>query len=135
VAVATETNRAHQSLGTRLLALERHGATIAVDWRDDVFGDAATSAVPNGVITSLLDHACAISAMMSLDDVRRFGGTMQLRVDYLLPALTGHPIHVRAHCAHTSCHVARVRATAYHPGSPDTPRAVGECTVAIVEAA
>jgi acyl-coenzyme A thioesterase PaaI-like protein len=133
VAVAVETNAAHRTLSTKLLRIEQHAATLGIEWQTDLFGDLLGGAWPNGVIASLLDHACSLAALISLDDARRFVATLGLRIDYLRQPNTGVPIHARAECYWTTSAVCLVRGAVFHPNSPDQVLATGACTVGVTE--
>ena len=127
-AVATETNRAQRSMGTQLIAVERHGVTIELPWRDDLT-DADGGLAP-GVLAALLDHACSLAALVSLDDPARFGTTISLRVDQLEPATPGRAVRVDALTVHQGEQLLSVHGTAFHPDEPDRPLATGVCKVA-----
>ena len=127
-AVATKTNRAHGSMGTQLLAVERHGATVALPWREDL--TEPSGAIAPGVLAALLDHACSLAALLSLDDPARFGTTMSLRVDYLASARPQLPVHVRGEAIHEGARVMAVRGEAFHPDEPQRLLATAVCTVA-----
>jgi hypothetical protein len=131
--VAMVTNLAHHALGTRLLRLDRHGATLGIDGLDTVSPDATEW--PNGVVASLIDHACAIAGLMTLDDSARFGGSVGLRVEYVRPSRAGASLYVRASCHHCDEAVALVHAEAFHPDEPATVLAVGRGTIAVNERA
>lgn len=127
-AVATETNRAQRSMGTQLLAIDRHGATVALPWRDDL-ADPSGAFAP-GVLAALLDHACSLAALLSLDDPARFGTTVNLRVDYLAPVLPAQPVHVRGEAVHEGSQAMAIRGEAFHPHDPQRLLATAVCTVA-----
>ena len=126
--VATEINAAHRAMGTELLAVERHGATVALAWREDL--TEAGGGLAPGVLAALLDHVCSLAALLSLDDEARFGTTMSLHLDYLEPANSGHPVHARAECIREASGVVFVRGSAFHPASPERPLIVAMTTVA-----
>jgi acyl-coenzyme A thioesterase PaaI-like protein len=128
-AVATTTNRAHHALGTELLALERHGATVGLAWRADL-ADVADGGLSAGVLACLLDHACSLAALMSADDVVRPGSTMGLRVDHLAAPRPGAAVHVVAECVGRADRVLFVRGEVRDPSEPGRLLAVGTGTVA-----
>ena len=127
--VAEVSNHAHRALGTRLLRLEPNGVVLGIDRLDTAVPGAAEW--PNGVITSLLDHGCAIAALMTLDDPDRFGGSVGLRVEYLHPGRAGSPLLVRAECVQCSDAVALVHAEVFHDDEPRVVVAVGRGTIAV----
>jgi acyl-coenzyme A thioesterase PaaI-like protein len=129
VAVATWTNVAHRLLGTRLLAVERHGVTIGVDWREDLVADVGTAALMSGLIACLVDHACSLAVHVGLDGAPAYGGTIGLRVDHLGPLAPRRGVHARAETHRITTTVAHARAWIYHPEAPTEPVATGVCSV------
>jgi uncharacterized protein (TIGR00369 family) len=127
-AVATESNAAHRAMGTELLAVERHGATVSLAWREDLV--EAGGGLASGVLAALLDHVCSLAALLSLNDEERFGTTMSLHVDYLEPARAGRPVHGRAECIREASGMVFVRGSAFHPESAERPLAVAMTVVA-----
>ena len=129
LAVATQTNAAHHAMGTELLSLERHGVTLGLEWRDDLV-EVDGGGLANGVLATLLDHACSLAVWLSLNDETSGGATMGVRVDYFAPAEPGKRVEVRAQCLHRAAFVAFVKGTVVHPDRPDAVLAIGTCTVA-----
>lgn len=129
-AVATRTNAAHAALGTELLGVEPHGATIRVLWRADLTADGEGTWA-GGVVSSLLDHVCSLAALMSLGDPRRYGGTLGLRVEHVRPlgrcaALVAHGL-----CEPSDGDVLRVDGRVFADDVPDDTLARGRCTIAV----
>jgi acyl-coenzyme A thioesterase PaaI-like protein len=127
-AVATQENTAHKAMGTELLAVERHGATVALPWRKDLA--EADGGLAPGAVAALLDHVCSLAALLSLDDEERFGTTMSLHLDFLGPAQPGRRVHAQAECFSQAPAMVFVRGSAFHPENPASPLAVAVCTVA-----
>ena len=109
---------AHQALRTRMVALERDGASLEVDWREELVGDPETGAFMGGVVTSLLDHGSGLACVAGVNSGGRPGGTMDLRIDYLKPSTRGEPIRVDCTCYRVTRFVAFVSGVAYHPAKP-----------------
>jgi acyl-coenzyme A thioesterase PaaI-like protein len=130
LAVATQTNAAHRNLGTELLGLERHGVTLGLAWRADLV-DEEGGGIANGVLATLLDHACSLAAFLSVNDERLGGATMGLRVDHLVATSPGVGVHVRAQCVRRAPRVAFVQGTVFHPDDADRAVAIATCTVAV----
>ncbi len=130
-AVATETNQAHKALGTQLLAIERHGVTIGLPWRSDLAANSEGT-LANGVLATLLDHACSLAAFLSFNGDYRHGGTMSLRVEYVKPLRPYSPVRVRAHCEETTDAVAYVYGAVFHPDMSGELLAIARCTIAVV---
>jgi uncharacterized protein (TIGR00369 family) len=126
--VATDTNAAHKAMGTELRAVERHGATVSLPWREDL--TETSGGLATGALAALLDHVCSLAALLSLDDEERFGTTMSLHLDFLEPARPGRPVHGRAECIREASGMVFVRGSAFHPESPERPLVVAVTTVA-----
>jgi acyl-coenzyme A thioesterase PaaI-like protein len=129
-AVAMVTNLAQAAMGTELLALARHGATVGLAWREDL-ADRPGGGLAPGVLACLLDHACGLAALMAVDDHHRLGGTMGLRVDHLAGAEPGRGVVAVGECVRRNDHVAHVRGEVRHADGPDGPGpllAVGTAT-------
>ena len=126
--VATDTNAAHKAMGTELRAVERHGATVSLPWREDL--TEASGGLAAGALAALLDHVCSLAALVSLDDEDRFGTTMGLHLDYLEPAVPGLPVHGRAECIREASGMVFVRGLVFHPECPERPLVVAVATVA-----
>ena len=129
LAVATQTNAAHHALGTELLSLERHGVTLGLAWRADLV-EVDGGGLANGVLATLLDHACSLAVWLSVNDETNGGATMGVRVDYFAPTEPGMGVHVRAECVHRADYVAFVKGTVFQADRPDAVLAMGTCTVA-----
>jgi acyl-coenzyme A thioesterase PaaI-like protein len=128
-AVAVTGNVAHQRLGTRLVAIDRCGATLEWPWREDLVVEGR---LPNGVVATLLDHACSLASLVALDDVSLFGGTMGLRVEYLRQAPAGGALIARARCHALGTAVAHVAGSVFPAGAPETVIAIAACSVAVM---
>lgn len=129
--VASVSNRAHQALGTRLLAVEGRAVVLAIEPSDLGSYRGPSGEWPNGVITSLLDHACAMAALIALDDPERFGGSLGLHVQYLQPSDGDSALHVRAECCHQDEVLVRTQAVVFHPDRTGHVVATGSATAAV----
>ncbi len=93
-------------------------SVVRLPYRPELVGNPATRALHGGVITSLLDAACGQAVFLKL---RRLGrvATLDLRIDYLKPAMPPLDVRGRAECYKLTRHVAFVRALAYHEDIAD----------------
>ena len=76
----------HALLGVKLVAIERGKCSLMIPYRPELLGDVRRKALHGGVLSMLAD-ACggfAVWSMCGLDDKL---ATIDLRVDYLKPAL------------------------------------------------
>ena len=100
-------------------------AELALPWREELVGVPATGILASGAIVSLVDTASGMSVWVTLD---RFAPlvTLDLRLDYLRPALKGETIIARCECTKLTKRIAFVSGVA-HGGDPERPiaRSVG----------
>jgi acyl-coenzyme A thioesterase PaaI-like protein len=129
VAVAERTNAAHLAMGTRLLKVERHGALIGLEWRPDLV-EVENGGLGHGALTALLDHVCALAALMSVDDPKGSGATMGLRIEHLLPSRSGLAVHALGQSVGHTRETTFVQARAYHPDDPGQMLSLASATVA-----
>ena len=98
----------------------------AIDWREDLVGNPATGVLHGGVITSLIDTTSALSIFPHLPDAEAIA-TLDLRIDYLKPAIPGQTVYCRAECYKLARQVAFTRAVCHH-GDASDPIAHGVAT-------
>lgn len=101
-----------EDLGIRILEVDRGLARLALDFREELLGDAERGLIHTGVITSMIDSACGIAVIAAADGPVTVA-TLDLRMDYLRPALRDHALHARAECYRLTRHIAFVRAQAW----------------------
>lgn len=92
---------------------------LALPWREELVGVPETGVLASGVIVSLLDTAGGASVWMKLG---RFVPivTLDLRIDYMRPAVKGETVIARCECVKMTRQIAFVRGVA-HGGDPDRP--------------
>jgi uncharacterized protein (TIGR00369 family) len=118
-----------QALGFGRVAIEPGRVTFAAPWREDLVGDAERRIIAGGVVTALIDHACAAT----IASIKRGGApTLDLRVDYMRAAAPGAGVVCEAHCYKLTRTIAFVRAVAWDAGKDD-PVATALATFAIPE--
>jgi uncharacterized protein (TIGR00369 family) len=117
------------ALGLRLVEIAPGRVTLEAPWREDLVGDAARETIAGGVVTALIDHACATT----LSSIKRGGApTLDLRVDYMRAAAARAGVVCEAHCYKLTRTVAFVRATAWDVDRDD-PVATALATFAVPE--
>ena len=107
------------ALGTRLLDHGADWCRLALDWREDLVGDAATGILASGPIIALMDAATSIALSIRLGCFRP-QATLDLRVDYLRAAAPHRTIVGRGECYRITRAIGFVRGTA-HDGDEGDP--------------
>jgi uncharacterized protein (TIGR00369 family) len=117
------------ALGVRLVAIESGKVTLEAPWREDLVGDAEREIIAGGVVTALIDHACATT----ISSIKRGGApTLDLRVDYMRAAAPRTGVFCEAQCYKLTRTIAFVRAAAWDVDRHD-PVATALATFAIPE--
>ncbi|CAN7512333.1 PaaI family thioesterase [Phenylobacterium sp. LjRoot219] len=118
-----------QGLGLRLVGITPGTVTLEAPWREDLVGDAELEILAGGVVTALIDHACATT----ISSIKRGGApTLDLRVDYMRPAAPRAGVVCEAHCYKLTRSIAFVRALAWDVDRDD-PVATALATFAVPE--
>jgi uncharacterized protein (TIGR00369 family) len=112
------------------LGLEFRGASdewveLALPWREELVGVADTGVLASGAIVSLVDTCGGASVWQALGRFQPIV-TIDLRLDYLRPALKGETVIARCRCDKLTRQIAFVSGIA-HTGDESRPvaRAVG----------
>ena len=104
------------------IGYQAHGddwVELALPWREELVGMADSGILASGPIISLMDMATSLSVWTKLGAFRP-QVTLDLRVDYLRPAVSGRTVIGRGSCYRITRSVAFVRGIA-HDGDPDDP--------------
>jgi uncharacterized protein (TIGR00369 family) len=106
------------------LGINYHGhgkdwAELSLPYDQQLIGMAETGIIASGPIISLMDMATSIAIWVRLGRFRP-QATLDLRVDYLRPAVPGRTIICRGECYGVTRSIGFVRGTA-HDGDPADP--------------
>jgi uncharacterized protein (TIGR00369 family) len=104
-----------RDIGLEITAVEPARGTMRLPPRDDWLGDPERGLMHVGPLIVLADSACgiAVGAAVQARDVTY--ATLDLRLDWLRPALPGKDVYSEAHCYRLSRSVAgRSGATGCH---------------------
>lgn len=101
-----------RELGIWVIEVGRGSARLALNYRDELLGDPERGLIHTGVITTMIDSACGFAVIANTGKPISIA-TLDLRMDYLRPALRDKTIYVQAECYRTTRHIAFVRASAW----------------------
>jgi uncharacterized protein (TIGR00369 family) len=82
-------------------------------YSDDLVGDPVTGVLHGGAVTTLIDSAFGLAVVTALDQPKAVA-TLDLRIDYLRPAMPKRELRADAHCYRITRQIAFVRGVAYH---------------------
>ena len=99
---------------------------LALPWREELVGVPETGVLASGAIVSLIDTASGGSVWMKLGHFVPIV-TLDLRLDYMRPAVKGETVIARCECVKLTKQVAFVRGVA-HGGDPERPIAHSAAT-------
>jgi uncharacterized protein (TIGR00369 family) len=94
---------------------------LELPWRAELVGDPATGILASGPIFTLMDMAASLSVWITTG-VFRPQATLDMRVDYLRPAVPGKTVIGRGECYKLTKSIAFIRGEA-HDGDPARPLA------------
>ena len=119
------------ALGLTVVDFEVGVATVRLPYNLDLVGNPVTGVLHGGAITALMDATCGLAVFLKMETPTRIA-TLDLRIDYLKPAVARKDVLARAECYKLGRQVAFVRATAYHD-SADDPIATAAGTFIVFE--
>jgi uncharacterized protein (TIGR00369 family) len=107
-----------KAIGAYYAGASEDGITMAMPWREDLVGDPETRVIASGVVTALLDNCCGMAVWDRINAFKPVA-TLDLRIDYMRPALPGHELKVTAKCYKLTRSIGFVRAFAYETSADD----------------
>lgn len=96
-------------IGARITAVGRARGSMTLPASPQWLGDRARGWLHPGALTVLADSTCGLAVGAALAERAPFA-TLDLRMDYLRPAVPEQDLHCDAHCFRLTRHVAFVRA-------------------------
>ena len=109
------------------LSLDRgapDGVELRMPFREEWVGDPVRGVLHTGPITVLVDSASGL-AVLAATPVPETIATLDLRMDYLRPAMRDKDLVCRAECFRLTSHIAFVRATVWQDDR-DQPVAISQ---------
>lgn len=110
-------------LGIDLVSIDPGKVLMKVDWRPELVGNPDTGVIHGGVITTLLD---TVAGLVTYTQVPKGSSiaTLDIRIDYLKPAMPRQPIFGEGEVYRLTQSVAFIKASAYQD-EPDN--AIANC--------
>ncbi len=102
-----------RALGLQIEDANSDGVILRLPYQDKLIGDPESGVIAGGAITSLLDTTAGAAVVMALPEFRPIA-TLDLRIDYLKPAIPGEDVLAKVQCYRLTRWIAFVRGLAYH---------------------
>lgn len=118
-----------RALGLQFKESGENWAELALPWREELVGVSESGVLASGAIVSLIDTASGTAVWVTLDKFVPIL-TVDLRLDYLRPAVKGEIIVARCECVKVTRRIAFVRGIA-HGGDEARPIALSAATFMI----
>lgn len=115
-----------RALGLEFRASGQNWAELSLPWREELVGVPETGVLASGAIVSLVDTTSGTSVWVTIDQFAPVV-TVDLRLDYLRPAIKGETIIARCECVKVTRKIAFVRGVA-HGGDEARPIALSAAT-------
>ena len=109
-----------QAIGMEIVDVEGRVCLLKLPYREDLVGDPDTGVLHGGVITASLDNASgwAVRCHEDWDDGESMA-TLDIRIDYMRPAVPHQEILIEAQCYKITKYIAFVRGVAYQASKDD----------------
>ena len=114
------------ALGLEYRASGDNWMELCLPWREELVGVPETGVLASGAIVSLIDTASGGSVWMTLGHFVPIV-TLDLRLDYMRPALKGETVIARCECVKLTRQIAFIRGVA-HGGDLERPIAHSAAT-------
>ena len=126
----TEVVPHNRALGLEMTYVDREGTAIMrLPWAEHLVGNPVRDLLHGGAVTSLIDACCGLAVKARLTDRSTGIATLDLRIDYLRPAVPRLDVLARAECYKITRQIAFVRCLAYHDDERQIASAAGSFVI------
>lgn len=101
-----------KQLGICVDEISAQSVRMSLPFREEWLGDPERGVIHTGVVTTLVDSASGLCVLLKLASLEPIA-TLDLRMDYLRPALRDKTVYCRAECYRVTPHIAFVRANVW----------------------
>ena len=115
-----------RALGMEISDAGDNWTELELPWREELVGVSEAGILASGAIVSLIDTASGMSIWSAIGSFRPLV-TLNLRIDYLRPALRGETLYARCECSKLTRSIAFTRGFA-HSGDAARPIAYSSGT-------
>ena len=112
IAAALETLPHNAKLGIRMVEIVPGRCTTYIEFRPELVGDPNRGVLHGGVVTTLVDATAGAAVYASIPRDTSLA-TLDMRIDYLKPALPDKRLYATAELYRLTRRIAFVRASAY----------------------
>lgn len=113
-----------RELGLIVTSAKKGQLTLCLPYSDLIIGNPDTGVIHGGAITTLMDTASGSATMCALDDFE-LCPTLDLRVDYMRPAVPHKPVFARAETYKVTRNIIFTRCEAFHETGETIANCVG----------
>ncbi len=101
------------ALGVQLIEYTPQTVSLHLPYSEKLIGNPDTGILAGGVISAFLDNTCGYAVAARTKREHSFA-TLDLRIDYMKPAIPGEDVYSFAECYKLTRRIAFVRGIAYH---------------------
>lgn len=111
-------------LGIEMVSMSAARVHVRLPYREDWLGDTVHGLIHPGITSTLVDSSSGLAVLARLDRPEPIA-TLDLRMDYLRPAVGGLALDCQAECYRVTPHIVFVRATVWQD-NVDKPVALSQ---------
>ena len=100
------------TLGIEFVSIERSRSCLKIPYKKELAGNPESGTIHGGVILSIMDSVGGMAVFAALPAIEAIA-TLDLRVDYMKPAIIGKAVYASAECYKLTNTIAFVRGVAY----------------------